>query len=123
MVQTQTVLYTTDNSGGKNVKCIKALGGFYKRNAGIGDTIIVSIQNLRLVRRIRPGQIYLAIVVRTKKEISYLDGSYSKFGDNSVILLNNKKRIMGTRIFGPISKNLRKRKFLRLLLLANKLII
>ena len=100
MIQVQTKLKTIDNSGARYVQCIKALGGFNRTFAYSGDYILVSIKELKLIRKVKTGEIYLGIVARTKKESTFKDGSLSKFGSNSIILLNKKKRVLGTRLFG-----------------------
>ena len=100
MIQVQTKLKTIDNSGARYVQCIKTLGGFNRSFAYNGDYILVSIKELKLIRKVKVGEIYLGIVARTRKEASFKDGSTSKFGSNSVILLNKKKRVLGTRLFG-----------------------
>lgn len=123
MIQTQTILKAVDNSGARYVRCIKVLKGFNGNVANIGDIIVVSIQSLRLVRKVKSGEIHFGVVVRTPKEINYKDGSITKFYTSSVVLLNKKKRILGTRIFSPISKNLRRKKFIRLVLMAKNNII
>ena len=100
MIQVQTRLKAADNSGAKFVQCIKALQGFNRTYAYNGDFILVSIKKLRLIRKVKVGEIHLGVVARTKKESIFLDGSLSKFNTNSLIILNKKKRVLGTRIFG-----------------------
>lgn len=100
MVQTLTKLKTIDNSGARYVQCIKALSGFNRTYAYCGDFILVSIKELRLIRKVKVGEIHLGIISRTKKESVFKDGSLSKFNTNSLILLNKKKRVLGTRLFG-----------------------
>lgn len=123
MVQIESRLKISDNSGARIVKCIRALGGFNRTYAYSGDYIIVSVRELRLIKKIKRGEIYLSLVTRTKKETKFKDGSLSKFGGNSAILLNKKKRILGTRLFGWVSKKLRKKKFLRVILMSGKRLI
>ena len=100
MIQVQSKLKPIDNSGALYVQCIKALNGFNRTFAYPGDYVLVSIKELRLVRKVKPGEIYLGIIARTKKEVTFKDGSSSKFKSNSIILLNKKKRVLGTRLFG-----------------------
>lgn len=123
MIQVQTRLKAADNSGAKFVQCIKALQGFNRTYAYNGDFILVSIKKLRLIRKVKVGEIHLGVVARTKKESVFLDGSLSKFNTNSLIILNKKKRVLGTRIFGWFSRNLRKKKFLRILILCGYALI
>jgi large subunit ribosomal protein L14 len=118
MIQRGSILTVADNSGAFTVKCIQILGGSFKKNASIGDLILVAVQSLRLVRKIKKGQICLAIIVRTKQSIKDKDGSMTSFNNNSVVLLNTSKKIIGNRLFGPFSKQLRKRKMLRLLIMT-----
>jgi large subunit ribosomal protein L14 len=118
MVQVQTKLKAADNSGARFVQCIKALKGFNRTYAFCGDFILISIKKLRLIRKVKVGEIHLGVVSRTVKETRFLDGSLSKFNTNSVIILNKKKRILGTRLFGWVSRNLRQKKFLRILILC-----
>lgn len=112
-----------ENSGARYVQCIKVYGGSKKKIAVDGDYILVSVKQLRMVRKVKLGQMCMALVARTKKETKYLDGSYSKFGSNSVILLDKKKRILGTRLFGSVSRKLRRKKFLRILIICGQNII
>ena len=100
MIQVQSKLQAIDNSGARYVQCIKALGGFNRSFSYSGDYILVSIKELKLIRKVKTGEIYLGIITRTKKESKYKDGSLSKFGSNSIVLLNKKKRVLGTRLFG-----------------------
>lgn len=123
MIQPQTRLKAVDNSGARYVQCIKILKGFNGSIGEPGDIILVSVRDLRLARKVKKGEIHLGVVVRTSKENHYKDGSFTKFKTNSIILLNKKRRILGTRIFSPISKKLRQKKFVRLLLMAKNNII
>lgn len=118
MIQMQSQLKASDNSGAKFVQCIKTLKGFNRTYAFCGDFILVSIKNLRLLRKVKPGEIHLGVISRTAKETRFLDGSFSKFKFNSVIILNKKKRVLGTRLFGGISRKMRQKKFLRILILC-----
>ena len=112
-----------DNSGASAVECIKALGGYNRRLAFPGDFILVSVKRLRLQRKVKVGQIHLALLTRTKKECRFLDGSSSNAEYNSVVLMNRKKRLLGTRFFGWISRKLRRRKFLRMLIVCGRHIL
>jgi len=120
MIQMGTQLKAMDNSGARIVECVKALGGFNRKTSYSGDLILVSIKSLRLIRKVKTGEMYLGLIGRTKKENHFKDGTYSSFGSNSVILLNKKKKVLGTRIFGPISRKLRKKKYLRILIMSGR---
>jgi len=100
MIQMQTKLKATDNSGARIVQCIKTLKGFNRTYAFGGDFILISIKKLRLIRKVKVGEVHLAVISRTAKESRYKDGSLSKFKNNAVIVLNKKKRVLGTRLFG-----------------------
>ena len=118
MIQTQTKLIAADNSGARFLRCIKVLKGFKNTYGYSGDIVLVSIRKLRLVRKVQVGEMYFGVIIRTSKESIYKDGSYSSFKSNALVLLNKKKRILSTRIFGPISKVLRRKKLMRLILMA-----
>jgi large subunit ribosomal protein L14 len=107
MIQQETRLAVADNSGAKEVLCIRVLGGTKKRYASIGDKIVVSVKSAIPSGEVKKGSVSKAVVVRTKKEIRRADGSYIRFDDNAVVLLNNADEIRGTRIFGPVAKELR----------------
>jgi len=100
MIQVQSRLKAADNSGARLVQCIKTLRGFNRTFAFNGDFILVSIKKLRLIRKVKVGEIHLGVLARTVKETTFFDGSLSKFKTNSLILLNKKKRVLGTRLFG-----------------------
>lgn len=119
MLQMESKIKTCDNSGAKVVKCIHCFGGFNRVYGYVGDLILVSVQSLRFVRKVKKGQMLLALIVRSKKLTTFKDGSYSYFGLNSVVLLNNKKRLVGSKIKGPVSKKLRKLKMMRILQLCS----
>lgn len=123
MIQVQSWLKPKDNSGASYVECIKVLGGFNRKFSYPGDFILVSVKRLRLVRKVRMGQVHLALYIRSRKETRFLDGSLSRAEENAVILMNRKKRILGTRLFGWVSRKLRKKKFLRILLLCGRHIL
>ena len=107
MVQSESRLSVADNSGAKEVLCIRVLGGTRRRYASVGDTIVVSVKDSLPSGDVKKGTVTKAVVVRTKKEIRRADGSYIRFDDNAVVLLNNAGEIRGTRIFGPVARELR----------------
>jgi len=118
MIQQESRLTVADNSGAKEVLCIKVLGGTRKRYASIGDRIIVTVKNALPSGNIKKGTVSKAVVVRTKKEIRRADGSYISFDDNAVVLLNNAGELIGTRIFGPVARELREKQFMKIVSLA-----
>lgn len=118
MIQTETILKVADNSGAKIVKCIKVLGGSRRRYAGIGDVIVVSVSESMPNSKVKKGSIQKAVVVRTKRENRRSDGSYIRFDENSAVILNANKEPIGTRIFGPVARELRQRKFMKIVSLA-----
>ncbi len=107
MIQTESRLIVADNSGAKEVLCIHVLGGSFKRYASIGDRIVVTVKNALPSSEMKKGTVSKAVVVRTKKEIRRADGSYIRFDDNACVLLNNAGEMRGTRIFGPVARELR----------------
>jgi len=107
MIQQESRLSVADNSGAKEVLCIRVLGGTRRRYASVGDTIVVSVKDALPTGDAKKGSVSKAVVVRTKKEIRRADGSYIRFDDNAVVLLNNAGEIRGTRIFGPVARELR----------------
>ncbi len=107
MIQQETRLAVADNSGAKEVLCIRVLGGTRRRYASVGDKIVVSVKSALPASEVKKGTVSKAVVVRTKKEIRRQDGSYIRFDDNAVVLLNNVDEIRGTRIFGPVARELR----------------
>jgi large subunit ribosomal protein L14 len=107
MIQQESRLAVADNSGAKEVLCIRVLGGTRKKYASIGDTIVVAVKSAIPSGEVKKGSVSKAVVVRTRKEIRRNDGSYIRFDDNAVVLLNNTGEIRGTRIFGPVAKELR----------------
>ena len=118
MVQQESKLKVADNSGAKEVLCIRVLGGTKKRYANIGDTIVVSIKSAISSSSIKKGTVSRAVVVRTKKEIRRKDGSYVRFEDNAAVLLNENNEPKGTRIFGPVARELREKQFMKIVSLA-----
>jgi large subunit ribosomal protein L14 len=117
MIQQETRLLVADNSGAKEVLCIRVLGGTGRRYASIGDKIVVSVKSAVPAGEIKKGQVSKAVVVRTKKEVRRPDGSYIRFDDNAVVLLNNLDEMRGTRIFGPVARELRD-KYMKIVSLA-----
>ena len=122
MIQTQTILEIADNSGARKVMCIKVLGGSKRRYARVGDIIKVAIKEAIPTGRVKKGQVAEAVVVRTKKDIKREDGSSIKFDDNAAVLVNTQKQPIGTRIFGPVSRELRSKDFMRIISLAPEVI-
>ena len=107
MIQTQTKLKVADNSGAKSLQCIKVLGGSKRRYASVGDIIVVSVKEAIPNSKVKKGDVMRAVIVRTSKEIHRTDGSYIKFDDNSAVLISQQKEPIGTRIFGPVARELR----------------
>ena len=118
MVQQESRLTVADNSGAKEVLCIKVLGGTRKKYARVGDRIIVTVKHALPSGNIKKGTVSKAVVVRTKKETRRADGSYIRFDDNAVVLLNNAGEMIGTRIFGPVARELREKQFMKIVSLA-----
>ena len=122
MIQMQSRLYVADNSGAKDVMCIKVLGGSKRRYASIGDIIKVAIKEASPKGRVKKGEVYNAIVVRTSKGVRRNDGSLIKFDNNAAVLLNAKLEPIGTRIFGPVTRELRTERFMKIVSLAPEVI-
>jgi large subunit ribosomal protein L14 len=118
MIQMESVLDVADNSGARRVACVKVLGGSQRRYASIGDVIVVSVKEALPNSRVKKKQLHKAVVVRTRKEIPRPDGSYIRFDDNSVVLIDANQEPIGTRIFGPVARELRAKKFMRIVSLA-----
>ncbi len=118
MIQMQTVLDVADNSGAKRVQCIKVLGGSHRRYAGIGDIIKVSVKDAIPRGKVKKGDVFNAVVVRTAKGVRRPDGSLIRFDNNAAVLLNNQHQPIGTRIFGPVTRELRSEKFMKIISLA-----
>lgn len=118
MIQMQTNLDVADNSGAKKVMCIKVLGGSHRRYADIGDIIKVSIKDAIPRGRVKKGEVYNALVVRTRKGVRRSDGSVIRFDGNAAVILNNNLQPLGTRIFGPVTRELRGEKFMKIISLA-----
>lgn len=118
MIQMQTRLNVADNSGAKEVMCVKVLGGSKKRYASIGDIIVVSIKEALPNAKVKKGDVAKAVVVRTVQKLRRVDGSYIRFDDNSAVLINANKEPIGTRIFGPVARELRAKQFVKIVSLA-----
>jgi len=118
MIQMRTTLEVADNSGARRVQCIKVLGGSRRRYAEIGDVIVVSVKEASAGQKVKKGETAKAVVVRTKREVSRPDGSLIKFDDNSAVLVNKDHEPIGTRIFGPVARELRGKKFMKIISLA-----
>jgi large subunit ribosomal protein L14 len=118
MIQMQSMLNVADNSGAKRVQCIKVLGGSKRKYAGIGDIIVVSVKEALPGSKVKKGELRRAVIVRTAKEIGRPDGTYIKFDDNSAVLISPQKEPVGTRIFGPVARELRAKNFMKIVSLA-----
>ncbi|MBU0652930.1 MAG: 50S ribosomal protein L14 [Proteobacteria bacterium] len=118
MIQMQTVLNVADNSGAKKVACIKVLGGSRRRFASLGDVIVIAVKEALPNSKVKKGDVMKAVVVRTVKEVRRADGSYLKFDDNSAVLITNQMEPVGTRIFGPVARELRAKQFMKIISLA-----
>lgn len=118
MIQQESRLAVADNSGAKEVLCIRVLGGTKKRYASIGDQIIVTVKNALPSGNIKKGTVTKAVIVRTRKEIRRNDGSYIRFDDNACVILNTTGEIIGTRIFGPVARELRDKQYMKIVSLA-----
>ena len=122
MIQTETVLNIADNSGARKVLCIKVLGGSRKRYARIGDIIKVTVKDAIPRGKVKKGDVYDALVVRTKHGVRRADGSLIRFDGNAAVLLDNKREPIGTRVFGPVTRDLRAKKYLKIISLAPEVI-
>ena len=118
MIQMRTVLDVADNSGARKVQCIKVLGGSKRKYASIGDIIVVSIKEAIPNAKVKKGDVMKAVIVRTAKEIGRADGSYIRFDNNSAVLIDNQREPIGTRIFGPVARELRAKRFMKIISLA-----
>ena len=118
MIQVESNLDVADNSGAKRVSCIKVLGGSRRRYASVGDIIVVSVKDALPNSKVKKGAVMKAVVVRTKKEVGRADGSYIKFDSNSAVLLSSQGEPVGTRIFGPVARELRQKNFMKIVSLA-----
>ena len=118
MIQMQSNLDVADNSGAKRVQCIKVLGGSKRRVAGVGDVIVVSIKEAQPRTKVKKGDVHRAVIVRTRKEVRRADGSVIRFDSNAAVLINKNEEPIGTRIFGPVVRELRSRGFMKIISLA-----
>ena len=118
MIQQESVLEVADNSGARRVACIRVLGGTRRRYASIGDIIVVSVKDAIPNGRVKKGEVRKAVVVRTAKGVARADGSYIKFDDNAAVLIDNQREPVGTRIFGPVARELRAKRFMKIISLA-----
>lgn len=118
MIQMQTKMKVADNSGAKEVQCIKVLGGSMRRTASVGDIVVVSIKSALPTSKVKKGDVAKAVIVRTIKHIRRPDGSYIRFDDNAAVLVNANKEPVGTRIFGPVARELRAKQFVKIVSLA-----
>jgi len=122
MIRTETRLTVADNSGAKEVLCMHVLGGSGKRSASLGDKIVVTVKSALPSSQVKKGTVSKAVVVRTTKEVRRKDGSYIRFEDNAAVLLNNQDEPRGTRIFGPVARELREKQFMKIVSLAPEVI-
>jgi large subunit ribosomal protein L14 len=122
MIQQESRLVVADNSGAKEVLCIRVLGGSHKRYARLGDKIVVSVKSAIPGGSVKKGDVVKAVVVRTKKELRRPDGTYIRFDDNAAVLINNQDEPIGTRIFGPVARELRDKQFMRIVSLAPEVV-
>ena len=122
MIQQETRLKVADNTGAKEVLCIKVLGGSRKRYAKLGDLIVITVKKTIPNSNIKKGEVHKAVVVRTNKEYKRKDGSYIRFDDNAVVIIDNQQEPSGTRVFGPVARELREQKFMKILSLAPEVI-
>ncbi len=122
MIQSESRLIVADNSGAKEVLCIRVLGGTRKRYASLGDKIVVAVKNAMPSGNIKKGAVSKAVVVRVSKEVRRSDGSYIRFDDNAVVLLNQADELRGTRIFGPVARELREKQYMKIVSLAPEVI-
>ncbi len=118
MIQMQTVLDAADNTGAKSLFCVKVLGGSRRRYATLGDVIVVSVREAFPGAKVKKGDVMRAVIVRTAKEVARPDGSYIRFDNNSAVLINKEGEPIGTRIFGPVARELRAKKFMKIISLA-----
>jgi len=118
VIQVETILDVADNSGARKVRCVRVLGGTRRRYASVGDEIIVSVKEAIPNAKVKKGEVMRAVIVRTAKEIGRPDGSYIRFDNNSAVLLDNQREPVGTRIFGPVARELRAKRFMKIISLA-----
>ncbi len=118
MIQSQSVLEVTDNSGARKIMCIKVLGGSHRRYASVGDVIVCSVKEAAPASKVKKGSVVRAVVVRTAKELPRSDGTYIRFDSNGAVLINKDNEPVGTRIFGPVARELRAKQFMKIISLA-----
>ena len=118
MIQQESILKVADNSGAREVLCIRVLGGTKKRYASVGDKIVASVKNASPSGNVKKGQVVKAVVVRAKKEIRRPDGSYIRFSDNACVIIDENNQMKGTRVFGPVARELRENDFMKVVSLA-----
>ncbi len=118
MIRTETVLEVADNSGAKKVLCFRILGGSKRRSASVGDIIVVAVQEALPDSKVKKGEVHKAVIVRTKKEVRRPDGSFIRFDNNAAVLINEAREPIGTRIFGPVARELRGKNFMKIVSLA-----
>ena len=122
MIQMRSYLNVADNSGAKRVQCIKVLGGTRRKNAGIGDIVVVAVKDALPNAAIKKGNVERAVIVRTKKEYKRPDGTYIRFDDNAAVIIDKAGEPVGTRVFGPVGRELRERRFMKIVSLAPEVI-
>jgi large subunit ribosomal protein L14 len=122
VIQMESVLEAADNSGAKKLRCLKVLGGSKRKYATVGDVIVVSIKDAAPNGKVKKGQVARAVIVRTTKEVRRADGSYIRFDNNSAVLINKELEPVGSRIFGPVARELRAKKFMKIVSLAPEVI-
>ncbi|MDE5911332.1 MAG: 50S ribosomal protein L14 [Clostridia bacterium] len=122
MIQPETRLVVADNSGAKEIKCIRVMGGSFRRSGNIGDVIVASVQTATPGGAVKKGDVVKAVIVRTKKGIRRTDGSHIRFDDNAAVIIDNQKQPRGTRIFGPIARELREKDYMKIISLAPEVI-
>ena len=118
MIQPQTRLKVADNSGAKEIMCFRVLGGSFRRTAGIGDVIVASVKSATPGGAVKKGEVVKAVIVRTKKQYRRPDGTYIRFDDNAAVIINDQKQPKGTRIFGPVARELREKDYMKIVSLA-----
>ncbi|MFR5190616.1 MAG: 50S ribosomal protein L14 [Clostridia bacterium] len=123
MVQQQSILKVADNTGAKEIMCIRCLGGSYRKYAGVGDVIVASVKTATPGGVVKKGDVVKAVIVRTKKPIRRADGSYVRFDENAAVIIKEDKNPKGTRIFGPVARELRDKDYMKILSLAPEVII
>ncbi len=118
MIQQETRMAVADNSGAKELYCIKVLGGTRRKYASVGDIVVVSVKEAIPNSKVKKGEVHKAVIVRTRRSVRRPDGSYIRFDDNSAVLINNQREPIGTRIFGPVARELRAKRFMKIVSLA-----